>query len=105
MMLISIKPIGYVSKGNSLSRSKTHNKLILPALSFHSVRGDIDIHTSQQALCQFPSLIQICSEWSTNPSAMPSARMMACPVWRENYKRNTPGDLFSFCAVSMHQMS
>lgn len=34
---------------------------------FYSVRGDIDIHTSQQALCQFPSLIQICSEWSTNP--------------------------------------
>lgn len=38
-----------------------------PSLPFYSVRGDIDIHASQQALCQFPSVIQICSEWSTNP--------------------------------------
>lgn len=90
-------------KGNSLSLSKTHNELIFPSVSFRSVRGDIDIHTSQQALCQFPSLIQICSEWSTNPSAGLAARMIARPVWRENYKSNTPGDLFSFCVISMHK--
>lgn len=93
------------SKWDSLSRSKTHNELIFPSLLFYSVRGDIDIHTSQQALCQFPSLIQICSEWSTNPSAVLAARMIARPVWRENYKSNSPGDLFSFCVMSMHKTS
>lgn len=61
------KHIRYCWKWNSLSQSKTHNELIFPSLPFYSVRGDIDIHTSQRALCQFPSLIQICSERSTNP--------------------------------------
>lgn len=55
------------SKQNSLSKHQTHNELIFPRVPFYSVRGDIDIHTSQQALCQFPSLIQICSERSSNP--------------------------------------
>lgn len=45
----------------------THNELIFPSLPVHPVRGDIDIHTSQRAPCQFPSLIQIRSERSANP--------------------------------------
>lgn len=45
----------------------THNELIFPRLPVHTVRGDIDIHTSQRAPCQFPSLIQIRSERSANP--------------------------------------
>lgn len=61
------KHIRYVQSEIVRPRSKTHNELIFPSLPFYPVRGDIDIHTSQQALCQFPSLIQICSEWSTNP--------------------------------------
>lgn len=91
------------SKWNSLSRPRTRNESILPSLPFYSVRGDIDIHTSQQALCQFPSLIQICSEWSTNPSAVLAERMIARPVWRENYKSNTPGNPFSFRMMSVHR--
>lgn len=64
----------------------------------------IFIHCSR--LCvNFPSLIQICSEWSTNPSAGLAARMIARPVWRENYKSNTPGYLFSFCVMSIHKTS
>lgn len=55
------------SKWNTLSQHNIHNELIFPSLPFYSVRGDIDIHTSQQALCQFPSLIQICCERSANP--------------------------------------
>lgn len=67
VMLMGRKTHQVCSKWNSLSQHKTHNELIFPSLPFYSVRGDIDIHTSQQALCQFPSLIQICSERSTNP--------------------------------------
>lgn len=67
VMLKGRKAHQVCSKWNSLSQHKTHNELIFPSLPFYSVRGDIDIHTSQQALCQFPSLIQICSERSTNP--------------------------------------
>lgn len=97
--------ISYVQSKIVCFQSKTHNELIFPFLPFYTVRGDIDIHTSQQALCQFPSLIQICSEWSANPSALLAARMIARPVWRENYNSNTPGDLFSFCVMSLHKTS
>lgn len=55
------------SKRYSPPQHNTHNELIFPSLPVHPVRGDIDIHTSQRAPCQFPSLIQIRSERSANP--------------------------------------
>lgn len=63
----------------------------------------IFIHRSR--LCvNFPSLIQIYSEWSTNPSAVLTARMIARPVWRENYKSNTPRIFFhsAWCQCTRH---
>lgn len=93
------------SKWNGLSQSKTHDKLIFPSPLLFSVRGDIDIHTSQRAVCQFPRLIQICSEWSTNPSAESAVRMMVHCVWGENYTSHTHRDLPSFCTMSAHRLS
>lgn len=67
----------------------------------HSTLSEVTlifIHPSRLRV-NFPSHIQICSEWSANPLVVSAARMMARPVWRENYKRNAPGDPFSLHGV------
>lgn len=48
----------------------------------------------------FQVLFKSALNGAQTPLAAPAARMIARPVWRENYKSNTPGDLPSFHATS-----
>lgn len=71
----------------------------------HSTLSEVTlifIHHSR--LCvNFQVLFKSLLNGAQTPSAALAARMIARPVWRENYKSNTPGDLFSFCVMSMHK--
>lgn len=48
----------------------------------------------------FQVLFKSALNGAQTPSAALAARMIARPVWRENYTSNTPGDLPSFCTAS-----
>lgn len=73
----------------------------------HSTLSEVTlIFIRRSRLCvNFQVLFKSAVNGAQTPSAAPAARMIARPVWRENYKSNTPGDLFSFCVMSMHKTS
>lgn len=91
---------------DSPPQHNTHNELIFPSLPVHTVRGDIDIHTSQRAPCQFPSLIQIRSERSANPlgSAGCEDDSPSC-LKRKLQEQYTGGSFLILRRVSAHATS
>lgn len=73
----------------------------------HSTLSEVTlIFIHRSGLCvNFQVLFKSVLKGAQTPSAALAARMIARPVWRENYKSNTPGDLSSFCVMSMHKTS